>query len=35
MSGAVHYAPDPVDEPAQGSALICCSQPRGDVVLDL
>jgi ferredoxin-NADP reductase/MOSC domain-containing protein YiiM len=35
MSGTVGYAPDPVDEPAEGSALICCSQPRGDLVLDL
>ena len=35
MSGAVSYAPEPVDEPAAGSVLICCSQPRGDVVLDL
>ena len=35
MSGAVSYAPDPVDDPAQGSALICCSQPAGDLVLDL
>jgi ferredoxin-NADP reductase/MOSC domain-containing protein YiiM/ferredoxin len=35
MSGAVGYAPDPVDDPADGSALICCSQPRGDLVLDL
>ena len=35
MSGAISYAPDPVDEPAEGSALICCSQPQGDVVLDL
>src|SRR5215813_14343799 len=35
MSGAVSYAPDPVDEPADGSALICCSQPAGDLVLDL
>ena len=35
MSGTVSYAPDPVDEPAEGSALICCSQPRGDLVLDL
>jgi ferredoxin len=35
MSGAVSYAPDPVDDPAQGSALICCSQPTGDLVLDL
>src|SRR6516164_7286897 len=35
MSGSVSYAPDPVDEPAQGSALICCSEPAGDLVLDL
>ena len=35
MSGTVGYDPDPVDEPAEGSALICCSQPRGDLVLDL
>jgi ferredoxin-NADP reductase len=35
MSGAVSYAPDPVDDPAEGSALICCSQPAGDLVLDL
>jgi ferredoxin-NADP reductase/MOSC domain-containing protein YiiM len=35
LSGAVSYAPDPVDDPAEGSALICCSRPRGDVVLDL
>jgi ferredoxin-NADP reductase/MOSC domain-containing protein YiiM len=35
MSGSVSYAPDPVDQPARGSALICCSQPHGDLVLDL
>ncbi len=35
MSGTVSYAPDPVEDPAEGSALICCSQPRGDLVLDL
>jgi ferredoxin-NADP reductase/MOSC domain-containing protein YiiM len=35
LSGTVSYAPDPVEDPADGSALICCSQPRGDVVLDL
>jgi ferredoxin-NADP reductase/MOSC domain-containing protein YiiM/ferredoxin len=35
MSGTVSYAPDPVDAPAAGSALICCSQPAGDLVLDL
>src|SRR6266568_3653871 len=35
LSGTVSYAPDPVDDPADGSALICCSQPRGDLVLDM
>jgi ferredoxin-NADP reductase/MOSC domain-containing protein YiiM len=35
MSGTVSYDPDPVDEPAAGSALVCCSQPSGDLVLDL
>jgi ferredoxin-NADP reductase/MOSC domain-containing protein YiiM len=35
ISGAVTYAPEPVDDPADGSALICCSQPRGDTALDL
>jgi hypothetical protein len=35
MSGMVGYSPDPFDDPADGSALICCSQPRGDLVLDL
>ncbi len=35
LSGTVGYAPDPVEDPAEGSALICCSQPRGDLALDL
>ena len=35
ISGAVDYSPDPVEPPADGSALICCAQPRGDLVLDL
>jgi ferredoxin-NADP reductase len=35
MSGTVGYAPDPVDDPAGGSALICCAQPRDDLILDL
>ena len=33
--GAVDYQPDPVEPPAEGSVLICCSQPRGDIVIDL
>jgi ferredoxin-NADP reductase len=35
MSGTVGYSPDPIDEPAEGSVLICCSQPSADLVLDL
>jgi len=35
ISGAVVYQPDPLDPPTQGNILICCSRPRGDVVIDL
>jgi ferredoxin-NADP reductase/MOSC domain-containing protein YiiM len=35
IAGDVEYSPDPVEPPADGSALICCSQPRNDLVLDL
>jgi ferredoxin-NADP reductase/MOSC domain-containing protein YiiM/ferredoxin len=35
IAGNVDYSPDPVEPPADGSALICCAQPRYDVVLDL
>ena len=35
IAGDVDYSPEPVEPPAEGSALICCSQPRNDVVLDL
>jgi ferredoxin-NADP reductase/MOSC domain-containing protein YiiM/ferredoxin len=35
IAGDVTYSPDPVEPPADGSALICCSQPRDNVVLDL
>jgi ferredoxin len=35
IAGDVDYCPDPVEAPAPGSALICCSQPRENLVLDL
>ncbi len=35
IAGRLGYDPDPVEPPADGSALICCSQPHDDVVLDL
>jgi ferredoxin-NADP reductase/MOSC domain-containing protein YiiM len=35
IGGAVNYLPDPLELPAKGNVLICCSQPRGDVEIDL
>jgi len=35
IAGDVDYHPDPVEAPAQGSVLICCSRPHDDIVLDL
>ena len=35
ISGSVAYEPEPLETPAQGNVLICCSQPRGDVAIDL
>jgi len=35
VSGAVVYGPEPLDKPADGNLLVCCSQPTGDVVIDL
>jgi ferredoxin-NADP reductase len=35
ISGTVRYQPAPVDDPADGSTLICCAQPGADLVLDL
>jgi ferredoxin-NADP reductase/MOSC domain-containing protein YiiM len=35
VSGAVVYAPEPLDKPADGNLLVCCPQPTSDVVIDL
>ncbi|MFI8073658.1 MOSC domain-containing protein [Streptomyces sp. NPDC086033] len=35
VSGQVDYSPEPIDAPADGNILICCSQPPVDVILDL
>jgi ferredoxin len=35
VSGAVVYGPEPLDKPADGNLLVCCSQPIGDAVIDL
>jgi ferredoxin-NADP reductase len=35
VSGAVVYGPEPLDKPADGNVLVCCSRPTGDVIIDL
>ena len=35
VSGAVVYDPQPLDMPADGNVLVCCSRPTSDVVIDL
>ena len=35
VSGAVAYAPEPLEKPADGNLLVCCSQPLHDVVIDI
>jgi ferredoxin-NADP reductase/MOSC domain-containing protein YiiM len=35
VSGGVVYGPEPLEMPADGNLLVCCSQPIRDVVIDL
>ncbi|WP_020387895.1 MOSC and FAD-binding oxidoreductase domain-containing protein [Kribbella catacumbae] len=35
ISGEVSYRPQPLEPPIAGQVLPCCSQPTGDLVLDL
>ena len=35
VSGTVVYGPEPLDKPAKGNLLVCCSQPLTDIVIDL
>jgi len=35
VSGAVTYGPEPLEKPADGNLLVCCSRPIGEVVIDL
>ena len=35
VSGEVVYGPEPLEIPADGNVLVCCSQPIRDVVIDL
>ena len=35
ISGSVRYDPEPLERPAPGNVLVCCSQPDASVTLDL
>lgn len=35
ISGTVKYDPEPLEPPAAGNVLICCSRPKEDVVIDI
>jgi ferredoxin-NADP reductase len=35
ISGSVAYSPEPLERPAAGNVLLCCSRPSAGVVLDL
>ncbi len=35
ISGSVKYDPEPLEPPAAGNLLMCCSRPQEDVVIDM
>jgi len=35
IAGSIVYNPEPLERPAPGNVLVCCSQPNADVTLDL
>jgi ferredoxin-NADP reductase/MOSC domain-containing protein YiiM len=35
ISGSITYQPEPLETPAPGNVLVCCSQPNVNVTLDL
>jgi ferredoxin len=35
ISGSVKYDPEPLEAPAAGNVLICCSRPGEDAVIDI
>jgi len=35
IAGSVVYNPEPLERPAPGNVLVCCSQPNADVTLDI
>jgi ferredoxin-NADP reductase len=35
IGGSITYNPEPLERPAPGNVLVCCSQPNAGVILDL
>jgi MOSC domain-containing protein YiiM/ferredoxin-NADP reductase len=35
LAGSVEYSPEPLEAPAPGNALLCCSRPTSALVLDM
>jgi ferredoxin-NADP reductase len=35
ITGSIVYNPEPLERPAPGNVLVCCSRPNADVTLDL
>jgi ferredoxin len=35
IDGSITYNPEPLESPASGNVLLCCSQPNASVTLDL
>ena len=35
LSGDVSYDPDPLEAPAEGRILVCCTTPSSELALDL
>ena len=35
ISGSVKYDPEPLEPPAAGNLLICCSRPGEDLAIDI
>ena len=35
IGGSILYDPEPLERPAPGNALVCCSQPDANVIVDL
>jgi ferredoxin-NADP reductase/MOSC domain-containing protein YiiM/ferredoxin len=35
VSGEIVYGPEPLERPADGNVLVCCSRPSSDLVIDL